>query len=626
MSGLGSFSYTSRDYSEILSEVVARIAKITPEWTDWNQSDIGIAILQLFSGIAEMLAYTQDMYANQLTLPTSTQRAAMINLTKSLSYTMANSTPASVDLLFSRIPYSIATDPTVLTSNVIAQYTRTFHLVDASYTVGDTVLLNNGINSEYVIIEAKAGTSVTIQGVTRFNYAVNDTVTKLTKNKNVTIPDNLKCSTSGDTIFETNTSAANYTIYAGSTYPNQTVVLSFSSIVCTITVTNAFDYSVGDSLYLKSSLFANNTVLLTVTDVLDRTLTVSSLPIWIQAGDIIGRLVPAAQGTTRSENLASSTGLASQTRELAYSPAVAPSVSVTVNEGTGVLTWTRVNSFYDSDSNDRYYTLDIQATDKALITFGDGVNGKIPNVGSTIVTNYVQGGGVSGNIGRNTISKVSDSIMDAGGGTVTISVTNPNSATGGANKEDLDVARTRAPALYASVYRAVSPSDYNALALGFSDETYGTISNAKVVESVIDNSVSLYVWAADDNGFASTTSSGLKSALLSYLNERAGVGYLISIVDGYLTAVHITATIHVLSNYTQSVIRSNALAAINTLFQTKNLTPGDDFYLGDLYQALEDLEGVRYVDITCPIRPGVFISPLHLPVKGLINLTMDGGN
>jgi len=305
---------------------------------------------------------------------------------------------------------------------------------------------------------------------------------------------------------------------------------------------------------------------------------------------------------------------------------VASSIIVTVNEGTGAVTWTRVDSFYNSDSNDKHYTLDIQATDKALITFGDGVNGKIPNVGSTISASYVQGGGVAGNVGRNTISKVSDSITDAGGSTVTVSATNPNSATGGADKEDIDVARVRAPALYASVYRAVSSSDYSALALGFSDETYGSISNVQVVESTIDNSVSLYVWAADNNGFAAATSSGLKSALLNYLNARAGAGYLISIVDGYLTAVNVTATIYVLPNYTQSVIRSNALTAINELLQAQNLTPGNDFYLGDLYQTLEGLEGVKYVDIIAPIRPGIFISPLHLPVRGLINLTMDGGN
>lgn len=627
MSGLGSFSYVNRDYSEILSEVVARIAKITPEWTDWNQSDIGIAVLQLFSGIAEMLAYTQDMYANQLTLPTSTQRAATINLTKSLSYTMANSTPASVDLLLYRTPYTTATDPTVLTSNITAQYTRTFHLADTSqYSVDDVVLLNNGTNSEYVIVEAKAGTTITIQGVTRYSYSVNDPILKLTRNRNVTIPDNLKCSTSGGTTFETNTSAAEYTIYAGNTYPNQTVVLGYSSTANTITVANAFDYAVGNSLYLKSSLFANNAMLLTITDAVDRVVTVSSLPIWVQAGDTIGRLVPAAQGTTRTESLSSSTGLASQTRELAYSPVVASSVVVSVNEGTGVVTWTRVDSFYDSDSNDKHYTLEIQATDKALVTFGDGVNGKIPDVGSTISVSYVQGGGVAGNVGRNTITKVTDNILDAGGTSVTVSATNPNSASGGADRESLDVARVRAPALYASVYRAVSSSDYSALALGFSDETYGSISNVEVVESTVDNSVSLYVWAADDNGFAAATSSGLKSALLNYLNDRAGVGYLVSIVDGYLTAVNITATIYVLSNYTQSVVRSNALAAIDELLQTQNLTPGDDFYLGNLYETLESLEGVKYADVTLPVRPGVAISPLHLPVRGLVNLTMVGGN
>jgi hypothetical protein len=626
MSGLGSFSYINRDYNEILAEVVARIAKITPEWTDWNQSDIGITILQLFSGIAEMLGYTQDVYANQLTLPTSTQRAAMINLTKSLGYTMANSTASSVDFLFSRTPYATTTNPTSLTSNIIAQYSRTFHLADTSqYNTDDVILLNNGTNSEYVIVESKIGSTITIQGITRYSYSIGDAVSKITKDRNVVIPDQLKCSTSGAITFETSVSSE-YIIYGGSSYPNQTTILSFSSIAKTITLTNAFDFSPGDSLYLKSNIFSNNTLVLTITDVSDRTITVSLLPVWIQAGDTIARLVPGSQGTTRTENLASSTGLASQTKELTYFPIVTTSVSISVNEGTGAVNWTKVDSFFNSDSNDKHYTLEVQATDKGLITFGDGINGKIPDIGSTIVATYVQGGGVSGNVGRNTITKLTDTIKDVGGSSVAISVANPSSATGGANKEDLDVARVRAPALYASVYRAVSPSDYKALALGFNDATYGTISNAEVVESTIDNSVSLYVWAADDNGFASTASSGLKTALLNYLNERSGVGYLVSIVDGYLTSVNITATIYVLSGYTQSVVRSSVLAAIDGLFQTQNLTVGDDFYLGNLYETLEAIEGVSHADITFPLRPGVFISPLHLSVRGLINLTMSGGN
>lgn len=627
MSGLGSFSYINRDYSEILSEVVARIPQITPEWTDWNQSDIGIAILQLFSGMAEMLAYTQDIYANQLTLPTTTQRAAMINLTKSLAYTMANSTASSVDLLFSRSPYTTTTDPTLLTSAIIRQYTRTFHVADASqYNPDDVVLLNNGTNTEYAIIESKAGSSITIQGVTRYDYSIGNGISKITKDRNVIISDNLKCATSGGTTFETSTSTNDYIIYGGATYPNQTTILSFSTTSNTITVANAFDFATGDSLYLKSNLFANNAMVLTITNVVERVITVSSIPAWIQAGDTLGRLVPGSQGLTRTETLSASTGLASQTRQLAYSPVVVSTVSVSVNEGPGAETWTKVDSFFDSDSNDKHYTLDIQATDKALITFGDGINGKIPVIGATIGSTYVQGGGVSGNVGRNTIVKLTDSVKDVGGTTVAVSTTNPNSATGGSDKEDLDVARVRAPALYASVYRAVSSEDYKALALGFNDATYGTISNAEVVESTIDNSVSLYIWAADNDGFASTASSGLKTALLDYLAERSGAGYLVSIVDGYLTSVDITATINVLSNYTQSVVRSSVLSAINELFQTKNLTPGNDFYLGDLYEALENVEGVSHVDITEPIRPGVFISPLHLPYKGLINLTMVGGN
>jgi len=632
-SGLGSFSYIERDYQDILSAVVERIPQITPEWTDWNQSDIGIAILQLFAGMAEMLAYTEDQHANQLTIPTCTQRESMINLTASLAYTMANVTASSVDLLFSRIAYTTVTATTTLNAAVGVQ-TRTIKVPSTSYPYAsnDVLYLNNGVNSEYVIIDyvvtSGVESTITIKGVTRYAYSIGDSVGIINKQKNVIIPDNLKCSTSGANpiYFETNVTEENYIIYAGSQYVNETYILDYDTTYNTITLSNAFDFVINDTLYLKSSLFTN-TAALTISNISDRVITISeSLPNWIQAGDLIARLVPASQGITRTEVLSPSTGLPSQERELTHTPLIDTSIEVSINEGSAYEIWTRVNSFYSSDSNDKHYTLEIQANDKGLITFGDGVNGKIPTLNAEIHATYVQGGGVNGNVGQNTINKVAASVTDEGGNVVSLSVNNPSSSSGGSDKESLDIARVRAPALYAAVYRALSLSDFEALSIGYRDTTYGTVANAIAVESGIDNAVSVYVWAADNNGFATTTSSGLKNSLKTYLESRAAAGYLVSVLDGYTTAVDITATVYVRSGYTQSTVRSAVTSTINSLFRVENLSPGENFSLGNLYEAIENTEGVDKVDIILPARPGVSISTRHIAIRGDILLTMVGGS
>jgi len=636
MAGLGTFSYIERDYADILSAITERISKITPEWTDMNQSDIGITILQLLTGMTEMLAYTEDQHANQLTLPTCTQRESMINLCNSLAYTMANVTASSVDLIYSRTPYTTTDSAadTTLAGLITAQNTQSFLLTDASeYGSKDVMLLNNGTNTEYVVVNYKIGNNVTIYGVTRYSYLIGNAVKRIERaavigGSNVVIPDNLKNSTSGAMpfIFETNTPNANYILYGGFTYVDQTIVLAYNSTNKTITVSNVFDYAIGDSLYVKSTVYETADESLAISNISGRVLTFTEIPVWIQVGDIVSRMVPAAQGQTRSENLAASTGLPDQSRELTFTPVVDTSVIVEVNEGSGKETWTLVDSFYGSDSNDKHFTLTIQANDKALTKFGDGVNGKIPLLNAVPTATYTQGGGVDGNVGAQTINKISGTVTNVSGSTVSLTVLNPDAASGGSNKESLDIARDRASALYSAAYRAVSSEDYESLSNGFTDSTYGTIVKSKGLESQVDNAVSLYVWTSDANGFATATSSGLKAALLTYLEPRAGEGYLVTTLDGSLLSVNIIATVYVATGSVQSVVRTAVLAIIDTLFQADILTPGEDFYLSNLYEAIENVEGVDRVDITLPLRPGVYVGPIHMAVKGIVSLTMSGGS
>ena len=46
-----------RHYQELLDEALARIPVHTPEWTNFNQSDPGHTLIQVFAFLAETLLY-----------------------------------------------------------------------------------------------------------------------------------------------------------------------------------------------------------------------------------------------------------------------------------------------------------------------------------------------------------------------------------------------------------------------------------------------------------------------------------------------------------------------------------------------------------------------------------------
>jgi len=50
-----------RNYADILDEALARIPVHEPEWTNFNQSDAGVTLLQLFAFLGDaLLAYLED--------------------------------------------------------------------------------------------------------------------------------------------------------------------------------------------------------------------------------------------------------------------------------------------------------------------------------------------------------------------------------------------------------------------------------------------------------------------------------------------------------------------------------------------------------------------------------------
>jgi predicted phage baseplate assembly protein len=143
-------------------------------------------------------------------------------------------------------------------------------------------------------------------------------------------------------------------------------------------------------------------------------------------------------------------------------PVTVASLQLEVDEGGGFEPWQEVADFVASGPDDPHYVLDHTT---GQVTFGDGRTGRIPvanpaNPSSNIVArSYSYGGGKGTNVGAGTVTTLrtfAEGVKSA---------TNFAPALGGADEETVDDAKRRAPAMLAARDRAVTADDFVTLAL-----------------------------------------------------------------------------------------------------------------------------------------------------------------
>jgi predicted phage baseplate assembly protein len=194
---------------------------------------------------------------------------------------------------------------------------------------------------------------------------------------------------------------------------------------------------------------------------------------------VLTNTVRAAQvATVRDEVLGGSTGRPNQGVRLANTPVIAADqiervigadghpidikhVRLEIDEGGGFQVWEEVDDFYESGEQSSHFVLNRTTGE---IRFGDGRRGRIPlanpaNANTNIVARvYRYGGGSRGNVGAETITSLQSSIPGLD------SVTNLFMALGGADEETLPDAKLRAPQALKSKDRAVTAEDFEYLA------------------------------------------------------------------------------------------------------------------------------------------------------------------
>lgn len=230
----------------------------------------------------------------------------------------------------------------------------------------------------------------------------------------------------------------------------------------------------------------------------------AKLLFWLRAfradGEKLGRLLWVGANASEVEQveeanpefLGTGTGDSKQTATLGHPPVVTGTLALDVEESTGWTRWQQVDDFDASGEDDRHYVLDPEA---GTVQFGDGVRGAAPQIGQRIrASSYRYGGGVAGNVPAKTVTKV----------TVTnVKVSNPLPTRGGAESETVAAGLDRVPGELRRHDRAVTASDFQELALATPGVTLGRaeclpLFYPKAPDIEAAGVVSVVVWPQDD--------------------------------------------------------------------------------------------------------------------------------
>jgi predicted phage baseplate assembly protein len=569
-----------RRYDDLLAEARTRIPRYTSEWTDLNDSDPGMTLVQLFAWLTDMLMYRMGRVPE----------LNYIKFLELLGIELAPAAPATAEITFPVAasvtdPYVIVPMRTQVSAEdpdspgpIVFETDRALTAIAAKlasvqsfdgYSFSDLSQANtDGIDGFLPFGTAPARDSALLIG---FDYA--QPFPKVELNLAIIVTDDgaargVSCDQLRTVAFASADIAWEYWDGAAwrslSLLKDETVALTRSGHVYLQTpapglMVAAVMGEVPNARYwirgrITRSAYERVPSLLAI-----RTNTVSA----------------TQAETVNDEVLGGSDGSPNQVLPLQNSPVLAGTLQLEVNEGDGFAVWTEVQDFFASGERDRHYVLDRTTGE---VRFGDGTHGAIP-VGNNamptsniVARSYRFGGGARGNVAAGALETLVTSVegIDDNG------VTNLRAAAGGQDEESLESAKLRAPRAIRSRNRAVTAEDFEQLAV-----QAASIKRAKALPlshpdfpGVQVPGVVTVVVVPDSPAPNPTPSEGTLRAVCAYLNQARLITTELYVVPPTYQLVHVSANVTVVDTADLAAVKLAIESSLLSYFHP--LSGGED--------------------------------------------------
>ncbi len=330
-------------------------------------------------------------------------------------------------------------------------------------------------------------------------------------------------------------------------------------------------------------------------------------------------------------------GLADLSLPLDFGPYLDGSAVVTTPQGP----FTEVDSFLNSGPNDRHFVATVDQNDLATLRFGSGGSG-LPPTGTISVT-YKTGGGSTGNVDAQRLVVLEGNFRDANGGQVQLSVRNPRSASGGADRQSIASAKLLAPESLRALTRTVAREDFEINARRLTGVARALMLTSNEDLSIGENTGILYV--VPRGGGLPTPA--LKAQVLRQVTEAypCTLTFQVAVQDPVYRRLDIYARVFLRqgasSNVVRDAIRANLAAWFRVTEPDGTPNPNVDFGFNikdveghpvgevawsDVFNVIRDTPGVRKMgdarlDLTLNGLPAdVKLNVREFPVLGTVSL------
>ncbi|MEM7584786.1 MAG: putative baseplate assembly protein [Acidobacteriota bacterium] len=618
----------TRSFDDLLSEARRRIPRYTPEWTDFNPSDPGMTLIELYAWLSEMMLYQMNRVPER----------NYIKFLQLLDLELRPAQPATAYLTFS----GNRSEPIAKGAQLVAQQ-RGGGAPLVFETEFDLTLVRGQL-SKVVVFDGRAFTDVSAaNGASGVGFRPLGWVPQVGSalylgfepprraDDGPLFPQEMRWRV-GLPSADANPDRSCQTQRCGAPPPPPPVTLEWE-----------YKARRDDTRWQRLNVLADDSIAFTREGSLllegpediepSRVGRVQEDLYWlrcrVESGSypegnapeidfLIPNTVRAVNLTTVGEEVVGrSEGVPDQTFELAERPVQAGSLELAVEGADGELEpWTAVDDLLASGPDDPHYVLNVTT---GAISFGDGSRGRIPTAGVEIIARqYRHGGGTAGNVGAGVIKRTRGELVGVE------KLSNLRPAFGGRDEQEVEDLKRRAPQVLRHRNRAVTAEDFAALAAemgGVAEATAVPLAHPDYPGVEVPGAVTVVV-VPDHDDYPPRASDALIEYVCRGLESHRLLTTEVYVKGAEFQSIQVLARVSAPSHASADAVARDVALALDDYLSPRRWRFGQDLYPTSFYDVLLDVADVVAVDslqLRVDGRPhDILTQRVVVPADGLV--------
>lgn len=166
--------YTSRDYAALRQSMLDYAERSFPEWTNRSEGDFGVAIVELFAYMGDILSYYQDRTSAEAYISSAVQRKSVLDIAQLLAYKPTNAVSATGTVTFISDPTTVINIVIPAGTQIITDFIEQYDSPIFYETAEDITVPFGGSTEDVTVVEGQTqgSTQITINQNTPFEEIV----------------------------------------------------------------------------------------------------------------------------------------------------------------------------------------------------------------------------------------------------------------------------------------------------------------------------------------------------------------------------------------------------------------------------------------------------------------------